>query len=1748
MRRIFGLRSLLLLMIVLHSAFAYAGFDSKSLQEILKPNGRSSLHAPMSRAQRIKYKSDELLVKFKAGTSDQSSKSVHGRRGGALLKEFPRLRLHHVKLKKGMSLEEALKEYRAEPEVEYAEPNFVYSIKQQPDDPIFGEQWALQNLRQEGGTLGADVNATTAWAYSTGSSDVVVAVLDSGIDYNHEDLSANVWMDGSFNAIDASSSPFDDNGHGTHVAGIIGARGNNGIGVAGLNWNVKLAACKFLNASGVGDTAGAIQCLEHVKGLKDAGANVVATNNSWSGFGFSQALYDAINGQQDILFIAAAGNEGADNDVTPSYPASYDLPNVIAVAATNRNDEEASFSNHGRHTVHVGAPGVDIASTLPARNVWNLAGGYGKLSGTSMAAPHVSGIVALMKAQRPTWDWHQIRNQIMAGGDKVEGLAGNTITGKRVSALGSIACSEKPMLVPLKYPDSFPFTSGTYTLSALSINCANAAGPVTVTTSVGDTVTLRDDGVFPDLAANDGIFTATWTPPFYFVPKPVQHLKFSSPSGVVYVPSLASRQYLPEGNVHRFYRQYLKAVAGTGPYTWKVYAGALPDGLTLDQSSGLISGYPLRTGTYSFSVSIIDSTGRSDSVYPSIQVASDHIVEDGVITYFKSIGVYSRGIALDGGGNTYLTGAWNPYMVDDPEHYITLKYSPSGSLLWSRTYSDNGFDGWAEGIALDSGGNAYVTGGFPDPTSLGYSSAGSTPFTTIKYDPQGNEVWRRSFSEEGKVDRGTSVALDSSGNVYVAGYGTTYLDHYSDDFLIKYDSAGNVLWSRGYDSAVVDRVFALAVDASGNAYVTGERGVHNTDGSYSFQCVTLKYSPDGALLSEKISDGETGYAIATGADGSVYVGGNYSTITKYDGEGALIWSKPVYLADATNNPVQPASLAIGKQGQLYVGGTYYNGSNYVYAVVKLGSDGHVLWSRPITGYTDGPIRLALDANGALHVSRSWLGGMLVTVLTEQLVVEQPPVAVKGKPYSAALQFNGGAAPYTISLAGGGLPPGLAIDPATRTITGTPTASGSFYFTLQLRDATGAQNLSETVLQVYEPLEVTFTDRGTGRIDFSNGTSSTGPCSLSFVTGTVVTMNAVAGSDSVFTGWTGACSGTGACTVTMNGTKAVGAGFKKLTATLTVSRPSTLGSGTVQFSPGASCTGSCSQVYDFGTEVTLTAVPAAGSVFAGWAGACSGVSACTLPMTAERLVFAKFQPVGPDLPLIAPGVWHGAVLRGDGTISTWGDNGDGALGDGTVGYRLAATASPVLTGAVSVDAYYDTLALKEDGTVWSWGKNNAGQLGDGTTINQPAPTQVSGLLGVTGISAGSSHSVAVKGDGTVWGWGGNGSGALGDGTVISRQTPVQAVGITGVVAASAGSGFTLALKDDGTVWGWGDNLYAQLGDNTLTGRLTPVQTNPLSGVVAISAGDSYGVALKGDGTVWTWGTGSLGRLGTGSTTNSKVPAKVTALSGIVAIAAGDSHTLALKSDGTVWAWGYNSSGVIGDGTTTQRNTPVQVTGLTGVVRIAAGGSHSYAIKSDGTVWGWGANTKGSLGDGSTEARYAPRQISITAATLSSDFTGSASSGVAPLTVNFSDLSTGAPTSWLWDFGDGATSIDKNPVHVYNNPGSYSVSLTATNQTGSSTKTKSGYMSVLTCTNPPVRVLSSPTVLFADPFAALLQAVDDDVIQLQGISFGDLIFDRDIRVRLHGGYDCSYNSTVGTAVLTGKLKVSKGTLRLDGVRLK
>jgi subtilisin family serine protease len=338
------------------------------------------------------YVPDEVLIRFDAQTPHRLMAAAHAEVGAAVVHEYDSVSgLKLVKLPKWMTVQAALEHYKKIPGVRYVYPNSIHEIHEAltiPNDPLFGELWGLQNTGQRGGKREADIHAPEAWDITTGNHEVVVAVLDTGIDLTHPDLDANLFrnelecngVDGidndgngivddcyGYNTLDENSTPMDDEGYGTHVAGTIGAVGNNTLGVVGVNWNVRLLACKWINSEGKGSESDAIKCLDYVARLKQRGVNIVATSNSWGGGSYNQGLRDAIDRQRQlgILFVAAAGNSASnsDNDAAPHYPSSYDVPNIIAVAATTRTDGLAWFSNVGRRTVHLGAPGMDILST-----------------------------------------------------------------------------------------------------------------------------------------------------------------------------------------------------------------------------------------------------------------------------------------------------------------------------------------------------------------------------------------------------------------------------------------------------------------------------------------------------------------------------------------------------------------------------------------------------------------------------------------------------------------------------------------------------------------------------------------------------------------------------------------------------------------------------------------------------------------------------------------------------------------------------------------------------------------------------------------------------------------------------------------------------------------------------------------------------------------------------------------------------------------------------------------------------------------------------------------------------------------------------------------------------------------------------------------------------------------------------------------------------------------------------------------
>jgi subtilisin family serine protease len=342
------------------------------------------------------------------------------------------------------------------------EPNNAYFSSAVPNDPLFSNQYAsgLMSLPQ-------------AWDKTTGSSGVIALVIDTGVLYTHPDIAENMWVnpgeiagdgidnDGNgyiddrhgINAILNTGDPLDDNGHGTHCAGIIGGLGNNGVGITGVAWSAKIAAAKFLSSSGSGSLSNAIKAINYGTALRRAGNRVVVSNNSWGGGSYSATLAAAIQASADagILFVAAAGNAASNNDLTPSYPASYTNDNVIAVASTTSSGALSSFSNYGATSVDIAAPGSSILSTY-------LNDSYAYLSGTSMAAPQVSGVALLAQSIcSGTLSYQEVKSSILSSGTEYPGLSGQVQTSAIVNAFGAVVaanayCPSTPTPAPSATP------------------------------------------------------------------------------------------------------------------------------------------------------------------------------------------------------------------------------------------------------------------------------------------------------------------------------------------------------------------------------------------------------------------------------------------------------------------------------------------------------------------------------------------------------------------------------------------------------------------------------------------------------------------------------------------------------------------------------------------------------------------------------------------------------------------------------------------------------------------------------------------------------------------------------------------------------------------------------------------------------------------------------------------------------------------------------------------------------------------------------------------------------------------------------------------------------------------------------------------------------------------------------------------------------------------------------------------------
>jgi subtilisin family serine protease len=445
-----------------------------SLLEAIVPN-LSLKHFLISSQNEItkdfpNYIEGEVLVVFEQGVDSTVVRSFADRYLLTIKKNYPaiaRIQGKEIVLLKSelRTTDQMVLELEGLPEVESVSPNFERIICQtHPNDPFYSLQWALHNTGQSGGTPDIDIDAPEAWDYTTGNS-IIVGVIDTGVDYNHEDLMNNMWQnpgetpgngvddDGNgfvddvygINAITMTGDPNDDHGHGTHCAGIVGGAGNNDTGAVGVNWIVRIIAAKFLSDAGIGYDSDAITCLDYLMDLKTSyGHEIIVTNNSWGGGGYNAALKSAIDasGTAGIVFCAAAGHAGTDNDITPHYPASYSSSNIIAVTAVDHDGNQ--LYNYGASSVDIAAPGESILSCVPT---WFWGPGsppYGYASGTSSATPHITGAVALVASLFPSETVAQRITRILSSVMALPSLGGKCVTEGMLNLYSALIYSPNP--------------------------------------------------------------------------------------------------------------------------------------------------------------------------------------------------------------------------------------------------------------------------------------------------------------------------------------------------------------------------------------------------------------------------------------------------------------------------------------------------------------------------------------------------------------------------------------------------------------------------------------------------------------------------------------------------------------------------------------------------------------------------------------------------------------------------------------------------------------------------------------------------------------------------------------------------------------------------------------------------------------------------------------------------------------------------------------------------------------------------------------------------------------------------------------------------------------------------------------------------------------------------------------------------------------------------------------------------------
>lgn len=1201
----------------------------------------------------------ELLVKFRGKASAVVVLGKVGARSTHSFKTIPGLT--RVRLADGLATQEALQRLRADPNVEYAEPNYILRKRTVPNDPRFPEQWALSNTGQTGGNPDYDINAPEGWGLRTDASGVVIAVIDSGIDYTHEDLAANIYTNAAEctgNGIDDDqngyvddchgidtanhdSDPMDDDGHGTHVAGILGAVGNNGVGIAGVAWNVKMLPCKFLNQTGQGTTADAITCLDYVASLKEAGVNIVATNNSWGGYQFSQALSDAVavHRNKGILFVAAAGNDSSNLEIDPEYPCSLPLDNVICVGSFKSIGWEPT-SNTGSFTVHLHAPGSAVLSTLPGNQ-------YGLLSGTSMAAPHVAGALALMTAQNPARPWRLTRNLLLSSGlyDATYGSVLNSITWRRMRLDGALNCSNqvvKSRVAP-HYNEQDPHRTGVpIDVAVLHLNCGVPNGALTATVSPGgEVLNLLDNGSGADALAGDGIYSARWTPnspgtyevvvsgALYdrFSVKVDSQIKLGFPVKQIRLPGTYSAPlFATVGNISGDARLEIVTTTGAlGPaYVWNSDGTPAPGWPIVDENGALV----LRGVAYTALAELDGDPAHSE-------LAVGYYGGD-VFSYGDNAAVlpgwparlYSNALSSTVAGD-----------IDGDGRDEIFVRTPAGEAIY-------GYDArtFMTGTAIDTG----------IPSIADLDGDGIAEFVSAKISPQGTTTTVRVLHGDGTSLPGFPVDVGANaGGLPMVG--DVDGDGRNEILLVSWFGVIRKITDSGSESLLVpqpaeaERNFKAALaDLDGDGIP--EIVTYGDGAPDAFSTYLYAYKGDGTLLPgfPIRSSGMTGDFIPVIGDldgdqapdivfGTQTLGSSFATVYAISRTGLMLSGFPKQLkADGTVAAI--ADVDLNGRNDIIFSGQYAadidrSDALWVYEISSPSAHGPVEWGQfQGDARHQGYYQLGKNLPNQAFLSARVRGSGRVTATGINCGTDCVEKYVKGTSVTLTAVADAGRAwvGWLGACAGKG-------NPCTVNVGEYTTVVARFDDSIVRRT-------------------LTVSTQGQGSVTSNpSGIACPGDCTQDYDAGAVVTLTATPQAGAHFVAWSGACGSVSGpvCSVTLDQARTAGATFDfDYRLSVTVAGP-----GAVTSAPaGIDCGTDCGEVYASGTSVTLTAVAQPGGVFIGWGGACAGAApTCTVPMNAQKDVAASFAGTSTfAVDVVLSGTGTGTVTSTPGGINCGSD--------------------------------------------------------------------------------------------------------------------------------------------------------------------------------------------------------------------------------------------------------------------------------------------------------------------------------------------------------------------------------------------------------------------------------------------------------------------------------------------------------------